>query len=76
MKGLWFWEVIWKDCDNRAHSLFSLEGWNTMGEAFTVWQSESERITTRLKELGAVLVLDEQIVYKSSGQLYTDGSIL
>jgi hypothetical protein len=70
---MWFWEVLWQDSKKGVHSLYSLQGYNTMGEAFTVWQSESERITTRLKEIGCVLVLDEQIVYKASGELYTDG---
>lgn len=73
---MWFWEIVWKDKDGNTHSLYSLTGYNTMGEAFNVWMAERETIESRLHFLGCKLIIDEQIVYKSSGQLYTDGNEL
>jgi hypothetical protein len=67
---MWFWEIIWQDNKGRKHSLYSLQGYETMGQAYTVYVSSNEAIEEGLRKLNCKLIIDEQIVFKTEGALY------
>lgn len=73
---MWFWEVIWQDKQGNQHSLFSLQGYEDMNGAFMAWQSCSDSIKKTLKERKAVLVIDEQIVYRQGDELYPPDEVI
>ena len=73
---MWIWEIIWQDRKGRKHSLFSLNGYETMGEAYTAYLSLDDSIKTKLIEMGSALIIDEQIVFKTSDELYPPDEIV
>ena len=71
---MWFWEVIYTD-EKGMHSLFALQGMKTAEAAKMLYEASQFRIMEELQKRKATLV-DVQIIYKSSGKLYTDGQVL
>lgn len=61
---MWHWEVVWVGKDGETYLLTSEHGWNTQQEAYTVVTSISEFIVQKLRDLGAVGVIDFELVYK------------
>ena len=71
LKGRWFWEVLYEH-NGGVHSIFSLQGFDTPEQARSYFDASELRVMQELQNKHGVLV-DVQIIYKSSGELYTDG---
>jgi len=60
----WHWEVIWAKEDGQVNVLTSDSSWRTPQEAYEMVKSLSEYVVKALQDLGAVGIVDLEIVYK------------
>lgn len=60
---MWHWEVQWRNSDGEAFYIRSGHGWKTLQEAKDALDSIKEFVFAKLSDMGAVGVIDVQIVY-------------
>lgn len=61
---MWYWEIVFKTKCGQVLSLYSIQGFKTEMEAECDHRENGEQIDKKLKELGCVLIYDEQLVFR------------